>query len=375
MNFHAAVAGDRALTLPLALGHFLPWYTIRGNDFPLTEGERATFDAVPVVEDYRHWNDARSGYRRTYHHVPEPGIYDSRDPKIIEWQIRAALDHGIEGFIVNWYGKNSVENVITLHWLRGLRRWNAEHRDRPFVYFISYDAQAQWPTEGKQPVSFAEDFRYIRDQLMTDAYLCRDGRPLFSVFPYGDQCREIRGALDGVFGPGGADLIWSGTPAGSGEDACYAWVRPDEETINLNSPYCWSDPDNVGEGFLRAWYREAHRGSASCRYLMHGAWPGFNNQFVSWAWSKDPTSPHIRPCVICRETSRGNTLDLTWRVYLDYLEAGGGIPAPLVQVVTWNDYAETTTVEPTRDYGTRPAAQCRAYIAEARRLWRSRAVV
>ncbi len=377
MKFHAPVSGDRPLELPLMLGHFVPWFTIRGDDFPLPAADRDALGWLPPIEDYRHWNDARSGYQRTHHHVPAIGLYDSRDPRAIEWQIRAALDFGVEGFIVNWYGKHSVENVIMLHWLRGLAKWNAENPKRPFHYFISFDSQSEWPSEGKKPMTIEEDFRYIRDRLITDAYLRRDGRPVFSQFPYAADCPRWRQALDVVFGKDGADLIWSSSTPGGGENARYAWVQPDPEAVDLSSPYCWKDPDNCGEGFLRKLYAGANAQDAGVEYVMHGVWPGFNNQFVSWAWSRDPKNPNIRPCVIVRETTRGNTLDLTWQVYLDHLrrwaagDPSARVPAPLVQLVTWNDYAETTTVEPTRDYGTAPLELCRKHLSEARRIWRS----
>lgn len=378
MHFHAGRDG-RPLELPLVFGHFVPWFTLKGADFPLPSGDQALFDFMPVIEDYRHWNDSRAGYRRTHHHMPEIGRYDSRDPAVIEWQIRTALEYGVSGFIVNWYGRYSVENVITLHWLRGLDRWNAAHPDAPFLYFISFDSQAQWPTEGKKPVTMKEDFAFIRDHLITDAYLRRDGRPVFSVFPYQDNCGEFRAALDDVFGRDGADLIWSGAPRSAGENACYAWVQPDRETVDLGSPYCWSDPDNVGEAYLRDVYVAANSAPNGCGYIMHGVWPGFNNQLVVWAWSKDPENPRIRPCVIVRESTHGNTLERTWRVYMDYLERwstrdpGARVPAPLIQLVTWNDYAETTTLEPTRDYGRAPIECCRNHLVRARELWRKQA--
>jgi hypothetical protein len=373
MNFHAEVSGNRPLELPLMFGHFLPWYTRRGGDFPLLPEDRALLPAVPTIEDFRHWNDARAGYRRTHHHVPLLGCYDSRDPAVIAWQIRTAIEYGLGGFIINWHGTCSVENVITLHWLRGLLQWNREHPESPFHYFISFDAQAQWSTEGRQPLTREQDFAFIRDHLMTDAYLHRDGRPVFSVFPYEDNGEQFRAVLDLTF-PAGADLLWSGSPAGRGEDACYAWVRPDADTIDLSSPYAWSQPDSAGDGALRQLYADAERAGGA--YVMHGVWPGFNNQFVSWAWSRNPENPRIRPCVICRETIKGNTLDLTWRPYLEHLEACSRgerkVPAPLIQLVTWNDYAETTTVEPTRDYGTAPLEVCRENLLKARRLWRRR---
>jgi len=375
MKFHAPVSGDKSLLLPLAFGHFVPWFTIRGMDFPLSAEDAALFDFIPEIEDWRHWNDSRAGYKRTHHHMPEIGRYDSRDPEVIEWQIKTALEYGVQGFIINWYGRYSVENVITLHWLRGLKKWNDEHPNQLFYYFISFDAQAQWPSEGKKPVTLKEDYEYIRDHLITDAYLLRDDRPVFSVFPYGDNCAEVRETLDAVFSNSGADLLWSGTPRNKGENGCYAWVQPDVETIDLKSPYVWSDPDNIGEGYLRNIYMEANAKDSSCEYVMHGVWPGFNNQFVAWAWSKDANSPSIRPCVLVRETSRGNTLERTWRVYLEYLEkwaandSSARIPAPLIQLVTWNDYAETTTLEPTKDYGRTPLEICRDHLKKARGIW------
>lgn len=372
MKFHTS--SDLAQPWPIVLGHFLPWYTIRGRDFPLHPDDAATLDWQPQVEDMRHWNDARAGYRRTHLHMPEIGVYDSRDPAAMEWQIQTALQYGVAGFILNWYGKYSVENVITLHWLRGLERWNRAHPDQPFTYCLSYDMQAQWPTEGKKPVSLEDDFIYIRDHLVRSAYLRRDGRPLFTVFPYGDERAMYRAVLDRVFAPGGADLIWSGIPQGRGEDACYAWVKPDTDTVRPDSPHAWSDPDNCGEQELRHLYDAANAANAPGAYLMHGVWPEFNNELVAWAWSKDPTHPHIRPSVICRQTRDGATLERTWRVYLDYLrrartgDATARLPAPLVQLVTWNDYAETTTLEPSREYGRAPLEYCRSCAEEARAL-------
>jgi hypothetical protein len=374
MNFHSLQRPANPLPWPLALGHFLPWFTIRGDDFPLHPDDAATLDWLPKIENMRHWKDDRAEYRRTHLDLPEIGIYDSRDPGVIEWQIQTAQQYGISGFILNWYGKYSAENVITLHWLRTLEQWNRKHPDQPFLYFLSYDMQAQWPSEGKRPVSMEEDFIYIRDHLIRGTYLCRDGRPLFAVFPYGDQREDFRRTLDKVFGPRGADLIWSGTPAGNLVDGCYAWVRPDDEAIDPHGSCSWVDPDNCGEKQLRRMYEQANAEASPCAYIMHGAWPGFNSQFVAWAWNPNPRDPGIRPRVMCRQTTEGSALERTWNVYLDYLKRHhkgdhhSSIPAPLVQIVTWNDYAESTTVEPTKDYGRGPLEQCLKYIKKAQTL-------
>lgn len=375
MNFHRAGSLQSPLDLPVLLGHFVPWYALDAAAYPFPDEWAKDIDYRPPVENMRHWCDARAGYRRTHLHWPEIGVYDSRQPQAIEWQIRAALEHGVQGFIVNWYGKNSVENLITLHWLKGLNDWNAAHPGQPFCYFISFDSQAQWPSEGKRPVTMEEDFRYIKDHLITDAYLCRDGRPIFSVFPYEDNCAQWRRAMNSVFGAEGADLIWmNGTPR-QGETAAFPWVRPDDAALSHEGFYPWKDPDNAGDDFLRSFYERCNEAQGRLDYIMGGVWPGFDDQLVSWAWNATPENPSVRPRVICRETSRGNTLELTWKALLDYLRqwADGNpqaaIPCPLIQIVTWNDYAEASTVEPTKDYGCKPLEICQANLQTARRIW------
>ncbi len=374
MKFHTARHPQASIPSPIVLGHLVPWYTILGNDFPLHPDDSATLDWQPAIEDMRHWNDSRSGYRRTHLDLPEIGVYDSRNPEVIRWQFETALQYGVSGFIINWYGKYSVENIITLHWLRELDRWNATHPDRPIAYVISYDMQAQWPSEGKRTVSMDEDFAYIRDHLMRDTYLHRDGRPIFLVFPYGDEREMFRKLLDRTFDRTGADLIWSGAPRGVGENGCFAWIKPDAESVDPEFPDNWTDPDNCGELELRRFYKEANRSDPSCDYIMHGVWPGFNSELVAWAWSSDPSNPRIRPRVMCRETRDGSTIERTWQVYLDYLrrhvdgDPKARVPAPMVQLVTWNDYAETTSLEPSREHGRLPLEQCRMFIETARKI-------
>ena len=95
MNFHAPVSQNRPLELPLMFGHFVPWFTRRADAFPLTPEEMKDIRHVPEVENERHWQDARSGYRRTHLAWPEIGTYDSRDPAVIAWQIATALDYGV----------------------------------------------------------------------------------------------------------------------------------------------------------------------------------------------------------------------------------------------------------------------------------------
>jgi hypothetical protein len=95
--------------------------------------------------------------------------------------------------------------------------------------------------------------------------------------------------------------------------------------------------------------------------------PGFNDHLVKWAWAGNPNDPKLRPRVICRETSAGSTLELTWQATADYIlrhraaDPSARLPMPMVQIVTWNDWAETTQVEPSRDTGFRELEACKRY--------------
>ena len=372
VKLHAVSSGNAPLAHPQFFAHFVPWFTLVPDAFSLHPDDAASLDWQPDIEPMRHWRDARAGYGRTHLHMPAPGVYDVRDPKIGFWQIEQALDHGITGFIINWYGKYSVENILTLHWLRLSEAWNQDHPDRPFHYFLSLDSQARWPSEGKRPVSLEEDLIYIRDVLIQDHYLLRDGRFVFAAFPYDNDCAVWVATLEKVFGSDRTDLIWMNATPGEGEAAAYPWIRPDQAHCQPEALYSWDEPDNPGTEWLSRFYAEANANGETVEYLMGALWPGFDDQLVSWAWRKNPNDPSTRPRVMCRESSLGNTLEATASIVEAYIqahangEAAARVPMPLVQVVTWNDYAEASTVEPTRDYGLKPLQQIAACVQRLR---------
>lgn len=358
----AVPATARPRPWPIVLGHYLPWFTQDDPNRHPVDKERLADLVIPQVEPWRHWRDSRSQYRRTHLFQPCWGEYDSRDKEIIRRQIGTAREHGLDGFVVNLYGKNSVENLLGLSFLQELETYNRTCPEDPFVYMVSLDAQAQWPTEGKTPVSIEEDFAYLRDVWFGKYCLRRDGVPCLAVFVYDRPAREYRQAADRVFGEGGLDLLWPGCDHADDANAAYAWVRPDR----IEPDGSWFEPDNPGDQWLHDYYRQCNA-CPQMQYIMGGVWPGFNDQLVSWAWNPHPENPKIRPRVMCRESTRGNTLRLTWAAAEEYIcqqrqgVNGCRLPMPLVQVVTWNDWAEATNVEPDCDSGHRALDICKEF--------------
>lgn len=369
MNFTAEICERNGVKLktPLVLGHYLPWFT-DGNPEKFELSAKFADDIVmPEIEDWRHWRDCRSQYKRTHMYQPQWGEYDSRDPGLIWKQISTAKEHGLDGFIVNLYGKNSVENVLGLHFLEELKKYNSENPNDPFLYMVSFDSQAQWLSERKVPVSIEEDFEYIKNIWITDAHIKRDGAPVMAIFVYDKPCSEYRKAADEVFGKDGLDILWSSPDNAAGASGTYAWIAQSE--IGANGS--WFNPDDAGDRFLSDFYERSNKNS-DLKYIMGGVWPGFNDNLVSWAWNPSQDNPEIRPRVMCRETTRGNTLELTWEANVKYIcELCGKsdkLQMPLIQIVTWNDWAESTNIEPDMDFGYKCLETCKNFIKEIKSL-------
>ena len=371
MRFHTS-SHSSPMRLPIALGHFMPWFTINAGDFPLSPAQRATIPHFPQLDDHRHWREARSSYRRSHQQMPEIGTYDSRDPKVIRWQIEAAKFGGIDGFIINWYGQNSSENVITLSVLDELERWNRDHTSDPFVYFFSIDSQAQMNTEGKTPATLPDDLRYLQKYLMTPSYLHRDGRPVFSCFPYKANLPEWISAFDEVFSKSRYDFLWMYDAQGGGETGCFVWVRPDADAMDGGSMYPWPDPGNTGSALASELYAQWSEKKFAHQYGMAGVWPGFNDTLVAWAWKNPEHHPRTRPRIIARESDAGNTYRILWETYFAVLRDPARLPLPLVQIITWNDWAETTTIEPAKDYGREYLTTTKKFVTQAREIWSKR---
>ncbi|MBB6428298.1 glycoside hydrolase family 99-like domain-containing protein [Algisphaera agarilytica] len=360
------------LALPAVLGHFLPWYTLQGSSFPLAAEDAATITHPPTIENDRHWRDPRAVYRRTHHHMPEIGRYDSRDPETLGWQFGCMVDAGLTGFIINWNGQNSVENTITLAVLEALEAWNQANPDTPLAYCLSIDSQAQLPTEGKTPAPLAEDVAYIKTHLLRSAYLHRDGRPVFTCFPYEDNLPDWLEAFDQQFGSGGYDFLWSNVAKGQGETGCFLWVEPSESSTDYSNAYPWLDPEDSGEGRARERYAQWSDPKHRHLYGMAGVWPGFDDSLVAWAWKPKEQHDRVRPRIIARQNQKGSCYQQLWQSYLDELDRAESLPLPLVQIVTWNDWAEATTIEPARDYGRSLLEETRQYVALARERWKSK---
>jgi hypothetical protein len=358
-NLHSPLCDNIPETL--VMGHFLPWFTREQPTRFCIPPAYAGKIIEPALEPWRHWRDCRSEYKRTHLYHPLYGEYDSRDPVIIKRQLHDAITYGIDGFIINLNGKNSAENVIGLSLLEEIKQYNENHPEKPFLYIISFDSKAQHATEGKIPVSIEEDFEYLRDTWLTDAWVRNGDKPIMLIFAYNDNYEKYKTAAEKVFNTG-ADIVWPRLNNQYQIKSCFCWVNPDK----VYETGAWFDNEGSGAEFCSSFYQECGK-NPEIEYIIGGVWPGFNDSLVRWAWDDGMCKDNMRPRIICRNTQLGNTLELTWQEAVKYISQQQSNPEqlppmPIIQLVTWNDWAESTSIEPDMESGYKNLEICKKYI-------------
>ncbi len=245
-------------------------YNIKLYDY-VPKPEPATSDKIIAAHYYPSWTKGENGLIHEFddlaafpERTPLMGYYEDKNPEVIDWEIKWALEHGINCFIYCWYRKKeNVGKPVTVDGLRlakGLHeglfkarygnmmkfaimfettpRWGAADRDDlinnvlPF-WFENYFSRENYLLIDNKPVVFLYDTRcQLRDALGGDEGM----REAF------DECREIakQHGFDGMLFC--SQMVWSdedrmGSAKSRGSDAIfeYNWnlksVDPDAKTI------------------------------------------------------------------------------------------------------------------------------------------------
>lgn len=318
----------------LVLAHYMPW-----------------FGAKPTQAEWGwHWTMGRKNPDRVLwegqreiaaHDQPLIGPYDSGDPHVLECQVLLMKLAGLDGVIIDWYGRMQFRDYPAAHrhsesllpWLRraGLR------------FAICYEDQAvghalrsgALPAEADVPLG-KETLRWLDANWFRDpAYVTQDGRPLLLVFGpqhFGREAwREILGdlkpppwlfALPHRARETGADGVFAWPPVADGRT-----VAPAEWRRKLSSIYSDARTD---------------------RPTVAVVFPGFRDYYAQAG---------VR-------ASYGTIAPRDGATFAESQALARESSASLIQVATWNDYGEGTEIEPTWEFGYR---YLEALQADARR--------
>jgi hypothetical protein len=325
----AMVVSSRAAPKPL-LVHYQPWFVAK--PYSGSWGWHWTMDHFnPEHIDASGQPQIASWYR------PLIGPYDSADPVVLEYHVLLMKLAGIDGLIVDWYGPDNfldyaVNNERTLAVFK-------QARQAGLSFVLCYEDQTvrQQIDGGYFPaaesLAHARDtMRYAQSNYFTDpAYLRRNGQPV--LLNFGPQFFKENAEWEQIF----SVLEVTNRPAFYTED-----TRLPVAEGAFNWPPMWMSLAPGARGVLSA----AALKDYLDRFEQNGrGWPSYiSSAFPRFHDIYEPAG--VRDYWGYLGDRRGQTLRQTLTRALTNSSS-------MVQIVTWNDFAEGTMVEPTVEYGLR----------------------
>lgn len=248
--------------------------------------------------------------------------YLSGDPGVVAAQIQAARGRGIRGFAVDWY----ADQVPSIDAAAAALQTEAALYD-DFEVGLVYDYGALLPDPDQATERMIADLTLAHERFIgadaqapPQAYLHLDDKPVLMWFTkdgVAPDLAQVRAAME-TLDP--APLLIDLHP----DDQAAAHVDGFQSWVSLEGEW--------GEPYL-GWFYDTMAQVWPGHLLVGAAWPGFDDRLASWGSGRTI------------DGRCGATLYDTLALSHERLSAHG-LTAPLLQLVTWNDYEEGTELEP-----------------------------
>lgn len=300
-------------------------------------------DNMLIGAYYYPWYSATTHWDEGYKDPPVLGEYCSRDEETINIHIDWATGHGIDFFIMSWWGPYSWEDVTLKDHFVGASLADEiefcihyESWGRLEVFNGKVDLNNEW-----NRTRLIQDFKYLESTYFGESgYLRIDGKPVVVIYLARTFAGDVEGAISELRGELGEDVYLIG-------DMVY-WQNPDTAgqrllmaqfdaitSYNMHTSVEGID-DDFGEKFSQK-YAEFHEvakevGVGFVPKLM----PGFDDS---------PVRPEAGNPVIVRSPERFEGFCEEVLKHLDpELNA--------IFITSFNEWHEYTQIEPDETYGT-----------------------
>ena len=301
------------------------------------------------------------------------GYVNEADPYVMEMEIEAAVDHGVNVFIYDWYWYDDrpfLENCLNDGFLK------AKNRDKMKFYLMwaNHDAKTVWDRrnahldttvwEGKVN---KEQFhtigrRWIEKYFGLSCYYKIDGKPVVSIY-------DVANFINGLGGAENAReaLIWLDNEARqAGHPGVHVqMVKWGDGNLNLSGV----DGSSLQMGQMEAFgalcfdscthYQYVHFTNVSRDYgrIMEDVYKEWESTgqkaegayfpHVSIGWDNNPRFFEYRPAVVQNNTPQA--FEAALRAAKDYIDTHNSVP--LITINSWNEWTETSYLEPDTLYG------------------------
>ncbi|HYW80200.1 MAG TPA: glycoside hydrolase family 99-like domain-containing protein [Thermoguttaceae bacterium] len=322
-------AGKPVEERPLLLANYYAWYHTGAHarwpwaGWTRTEAERnplalaAQRDGEPPLSSAAY---------------PLIGPYESADKAIAEWHVKLAQAAGIDAMLVDWWDTHNERD-------RNIDRGILAAAEKHGFKFAILDERAQ----------YHNDWDWYKDATVrtlarykdSDSYLRISGRPVFYLYQVAsnptltpDKFAELKRYVEGKVGP----VYWIVDKIAHDPVARAAGESDKEKRI----PADWLAAEGVDAlGFYSTFsHFRAHRYEellGKYRYLTRQAHEAGKKMLLPVHPGHDNSHFRDDPYVMPRR--EGQTLR-------DYLRAAVDAEADFVMVTSWNEWPETTVIEP-----------------------------
>ncbi len=158
------------------------------------EPNPVTTDRIVAAHYYAAWKKGAAGIHNGFndlHEFPERtplmGYYDEENPEVCDWEIKWAVEHGINCFIHCWYRKlDNMGKPVTVNDLRcghGLHEalFNAKYQ-KYMKFAIMFENSPRWgTTDAEDAVEHLMPF-WTENYFKRDNYLKIDNKPVLFIF-------------------------------------------------------------------------------------------------------------------------------------------------------------------------------------------------
>ncbi len=309
----------------LVYAHFVTWFKTR--EF---SGRWEMWKSDYAQQIHNPDNFLENGHRDiATTSYPLTDVYDTSDPVAMEYQFLLMKLAGVDGIIVDWDGRriNAYRHEGLMTVLPYLEKYHLK-LILCFEEWCGYWPKGTFPDRKAELNAAATEIRWMMDNLVSKPFYgtVAGKKPVLIFRKEPAQWftpEEWTPLAPLITGQGGALIFAEGfvTPFGPVCDGGYFWVG--SGTL--------ADCERKYGNFLETPLPNAR---TQPPLIFGSANPGFNDTPV-WGWGG---GPRISP------DYHGQRFQRTWELSVQH-------KVDLVQLVTWNDWNEGTSIEPSDTYG------------------------
>jgi len=310
---------------PLLMAHYMPWFQSKAVSGSWGWHWTMNFADPDVKPSQAHARSSPSRPQVASHYRPLMGLYDSGDQQALDCHVLLMKFAGIDGVLVDWYGDIDHYDYATND--RNTQRMFETAKRAGLKFALVYEdgtvaelikahkfEAADAVAQGRRLLSSVQA-KWFR----SPNYLTINGRPLFLVF--GPRF---------YYRPADWEAIFSGL---SPQPAFYTVHKLFAPAIGA---FDWPLPQGGTAGASaarRLFYQHAKAWGA----FIPAAYPRFHDFYHEAG---------VQP-------SYGQVDDFDGKTYEKTLTEALRSEAPIIQLVTWNDWGEGTSIEPSVEFGYR----------------------